>query len=89
MARPVLIELILFLTAVRALCAVPVGDQGQASWTWNPGRCRASSTLAIAALLLVVGSFIYFAHFCGAPPGSTYIPAHVDESGKFVPGTTR
>ena len=26
--------------------------------------------LAIAALLLVVGSFIYFAHFTGAPPVS-------------------
>jgi hypothetical protein len=44
--------------------------------------------LAIAALLLVVGSFIYFAHFTGAPPGSAYVPAHV-ENGKFVPGQTR
>ena len=44
--------------------------------------------LAIAALLLVVGSFIYFAQFTGAPPGSTYVPAHI-ENGKFVPGTTR
>jgi hypothetical protein len=44
--------------------------------------------LTIAALLLVVGSFIYFAQFSGAPPGSTYVPAHI-ENGKFVPGTTR
>jgi len=44
--------------------------------------------LGIAALLLVVGSFVYFANFTGAPPGSTYIPAHV-EDGKFVPGRTR
>jgi hypothetical protein len=44
--------------------------------------------LAIAALLLVVGSFIYFSHFTGSPPGSTYIPAHM-ENGKFVPGQTR
>ncbi len=44
--------------------------------------------LAIAALLLVVGSFIYFAHFTGAPPGSAYVPAHV-ENGKLVPGQTR
>ncbi len=44
--------------------------------------------LAIAALLLVVGSFIYFAHFTGSPPGSTYVPAHV-ENGKFVPGTVK
>jgi len=44
--------------------------------------------LAIVALLLVLGSFIYFAHFSGAPPGSTYVPAHM-EDGKFVPGTTK
>ena len=44
--------------------------------------------LAIVALVLVIGSFIYFAHFTGAPPGSTYVPAHI-EDGKFVPGQTR
>ncbi len=44
--------------------------------------------LAIGALLLVVGSFVYFARFTGAPPGSTYVPAHM-ENGKFVPGQTR
>ena len=41
--------------------------------------------LSIAALVLVVGSFVYFANFSGAPPGSTYVPAHI-ENGKFVPG---
>ena len=46
------------------------------------------ATLAIAALALMLGSFIYFAHFSGAPPGSTYVPAHI-ENGKFVPGTTK
>jgi hypothetical protein len=45
-------------------------------------------TLAIVALALVIGSFVYFANFSGAPPGSTYVPAHV-ENGKFVPGRTR
>jgi len=44
--------------------------------------------LAIAALVLVVGSFIYFAHFTGAKPGSTYVPAHM-ENGVFVPGQTK
>jgi hypothetical protein len=34
---------------------------------------------------MVVGSFVYFANFSGAPPGSTYVPAHI-ENGKFVPG---
>jgi len=36
----------------------------------------------------VVGSFIYFAHFTGAKPGSTYVPAHM-ENGVFVPGQTK
>jgi hypothetical protein len=45
-------------------------------------------SLAVAALALVVGSFLYFAQFTGAKPGSTYVPAHM-ENGKFVPGTTK
>jgi len=44
--------------------------------------------LGIAALALVVGCFVYFANFTGARPGSTYVPAHI-ENGKFVPGQTR
>ena len=50
--------------------------------SWPPKRLAG---LAIAALLLMIGSFVYLAHFSGAPPGSTYVPAHV-EDGKFVPG---
>jgi hypothetical protein len=41
--------------------------------------------LAILALLLMIGSFLVLAHFSGAPLGSTYVPAHV-EDGKFIPG---
>jgi hypothetical protein len=41
--------------------------------------------LAICAFGLMIGSFLYFANYTGAPPGSTYIPAHM-ENGKFVPG---
>jgi cytochrome c oxidase assembly factor CtaG len=44
--------------------------------------------LVAAALLLVVGSFIYFANYTGAPVGSTYEPAHM-ENGKFVPQRIR
>ena len=46
------------------------------------------AVMTIVALLLILGSFLYFAHFSGAPPGSTYVPAHM-EDGKFVPGTTQ
>jgi cytochrome c oxidase assembly factor CtaG len=41
-----------------------------------------------AALLLVIGSFVYLANYGGAPVGSTYVPAHI-EDGKFVPGQVR
>lgn len=44
--------------------------------------------LLIAAFLLVIGSFLVLAQWGGAPPRSTYIPAHV-EDGKFVPGQTK
>ena len=40
------------------------------------------------SLVLMIGSFLLLAQFSGAPPGSTYVPAHV-EDGKFVPGATR
>jgi hypothetical protein len=36
----------------------------------------------------MIGSFIVLAKFSGAPPGSTYVPAHI-ENGKFVPGVTQ
>jgi len=54
----------------------------------NDLKLHAETAIKSGALLLVLGSFIYFAHFSGAPPGSTYVPAHM-EDGKFVPGTTK
>ena len=88
MARPVLIELILFLTpfALYALFLWATKAKVMDPESWPVSRIV---WLAIVALVLVVSSFVYFAHFSGAPPGSIYIPAHVDESGKFVPATTR
>ena len=44
--------------------------------------------LTIGALLLVVVSFLLLAHYSGAPPGSTYVPAHI-ENGKLVPGAEK
>lgn len=88
MIRPVLTEVLLFLMPFVLyavfLWATKAGVFDPESWP-----IARIAWLAIAALLLVVGSFIYFAHFGGAPPGSTYIPAHLDEQGRFVPGTTR
>jgi Family of unknown function (DUF6111) len=53
--------------------------------SWPASRI---ATLTIVALALMAVSFFYFAEYTGAPPGSTYIPAHM-ENGKFVPGTVK
>jgi hypothetical protein len=86
--RPVLTEIalfvvpfavyVIFLWATRA----PVLDW--ANWSRWP-----VSWLVIAALVLMVGSFVVLAHFGGDPPGSTYVPAHIGEDGVFVPGHTK
>jgi hypothetical protein len=87
MIRPVLTEIGLFLTPfviyAAFLVATRAGVLDPAAWT-----LRRIGGLVIVSLLLVVGSFLLLAQFSGAPPGSTYVPAHVD-GGKFVPGTTR
>jgi hypothetical protein len=54
--------------------------------SWPP---RVLVTLGIVAMLLTIGGFLYLAHFSGAPPGSIYIPAYVDEHGRLVPGRTQ
>jgi len=55
----------------------------QASWP-----VHIIARLLLGSLLLVVVSFILLAQFSGAPPNSTYIPAHI-EDGKFVPGVEK
>lgn len=87
MIRPVLTEIALFaapfvLYAV-FLWATKAGIMDIESWP-----LARLAWLTIVALALVVGSFIFFAHFSGSRPGSTYVPAHL-ENGKFVPGTTK
>ena len=87
MIRPVLSELLLFvlpfvLYAV-FLWATRAGVMDPESWPVSR-----LIMLAIFSFVLVIGSFLYFANYAGAPPGSTYVPAHI-EDGKFVPGRTR
>ena len=87
MIRPALTEIGIFLIpfAVYALFLIArrSGVLTQAAWPLHVlGR------LLLGALLLVVVSFILLAHYSGAPPESTYIPAHI-ENGKFVPGVEK
>jgi hypothetical protein len=44
--------------------------------------------LLLGSLLLVVVSLIMLAQFFGAPPNSTYVPAHI-ENGKLIPGVEK
>ena len=87
MIRPVLTEVGIFLIPFAAyalfLVATRSGVFAQSSW---PAHLVAK--LALGSLLLVIVSFIMLAHFTGAPPDSTYIPAHI-ENGKFVPGVEK
>ena len=87
MIRPVLTEIAIFLIpfAVYAafLIATRSGVLVQSSWPMH-----VIAKLAVGALLLVVVSFLLLAEFGGAPPDSTYVPAHL-ENGKLVPGVEK
>jgi hypothetical protein len=45
-------------------------------------------SLVGAALALTVGALVMLANFSGAPPHSTYTPAHI-ENGRLVPGVEK
>ena len=87
MIRPAFTEILIFLVpfAVYALflLATRSGVTLQSSWP-----VHVISKLVLGSLLLVIVSFILLAHFSGASPNSTYIPAHI-ENGKFVPGVEK
>lgn len=87
MIRPIATEIGLFVAPfilyAAFLIATRAGVLQPKSW-----GVRRLAGLIIVSLVLMAGSFLILAQFGGAPPGSTYVPAHI-EGGKFVPGTTR
>jgi hypothetical protein len=87
MIRPALTEIGIFLIpfAVYALFLIATrsGLMVQSSWP-----IQLVAKLALGSLLLVVISFILLAHFSGASPNSTYVPAHI-ENGRLVPGVEK
>ncbi len=87
MIRPALTEVAIFLIpfAVYALFLVASQSALMAKTSWP---VHIIAKLVLGSLLLVVVSFILLAHFSGAPPSSTYIPAHI-ENGQFVPGVEK
>lgn len=87
MIRPALTEIGIFLIpfAVYALFLVATRSGMLATSSWPViviGR------LLVGSLLLVVLSLILLAQFSGAPPDSTYFPAHL-ENGRLVPGVEK
>ncbi len=87
MIRPIATEIGLFLAPfvlyAAFLLATRAGILQPKSWPLHH-----LAGLVIVSLALMVASFLVLANFSGAPPGSTYVPAHI-EGGKFVPGVTR
>jgi hypothetical protein len=87
MIRPALTEIGIFLLpfAVYALSLIASrsGVLAQTSWPLH-----LVAKLTLGAMVLVAISFVLLAQFSGAPPNSTYIPAHV-ENGKFIPGVEK
>ena len=87
MIRPALTEIGIFLIpfAVYALFLV-LSRSGLLTRTSWP--VKVVGRLLLGSLLLVVLSLVLLAQFSGAPPHSTYIPAHL-ENGKLVPGVEK
>jgi quinol-cytochrome oxidoreductase complex cytochrome b subunit len=87
MIRPILTELTLFVTpfVLYALYLWATREGVLDMSAWSAPRLI---WLSIAALVLVIISFVLLAQFGGAPPGSTYVPAHM-ENGRLVPGAER
>ncbi|TCU78333.1 hypothetical protein EDE08_101112 [Bradyrhizobium sp. R2.2-H] len=87
MIRTVLTEIGIFLIpfAVYALflAATRSGLFERSSWP-----VTVVARLTLVALALVIAGLIGLAQYSGAPPDSTYVPAHV-ENGKLVPGVEK
>jgi hypothetical protein len=87
MIRPIFTEVALFVLpfAVYALYLLVTRAEVFDPEEWG---LKTLTWLTGAGLVLMVASFVLLAQFSGAPPGSTYVPAHV-EDGRLVPGTTQ
>ncbi len=87
MIRPILTEVAIFLIpfAVYALFLLASRSDIFLTASWP---VHIVGKLTFGALLLVIVSLVVLANFSGAPPGSTYTPAHI-EDGKLIQGTEK
>ncbi|MBC7577473.1 MAG: hypothetical protein H7312_08965 [Tardiphaga sp.] len=87
MIRPLLTEVGIFLIPFALYALFLLANKNgltlRSSWPLHVlGR------LTLGALVLVVVSLLLLAHYSGAPPNSTYVPAHL-ENGRLVPGVEK
>ncbi|MDO9062851.1 MAG: DUF6111 family protein [Bradyrhizobium sp.] len=87
MIRPVLTEIGIFLIPFAVYAAFLVATRS-GLLVWSSWPLHIIAKLTIAALVLVVISFVLLAQYSGAPPDSTYVPAHL-ENGRLVPGAEK
>lgn len=87
MIRPIFTEAVLFLAPFAAyalyLWITKSGVFVRTSWD-----VTVLAWLTIVALVISIVSFIFLAEFSGAPPGSTYTPARI-EDGRLIPGSEK
>jgi multisubunit Na+/H+ antiporter MnhB subunit len=85
MFRQALIQIAIFLLPFAAY-GLFLRLAGRREEGWPLSRVL---VLVIAGLVLTIASFLVLSHFGLAPEGRTYVPAHVDAQGNFVPGGFR
>jgi hypothetical protein len=87
MIRPILTEIAIFLTPFALYAAFLLASRSgvitRSSWPLH-----VLGKLTLGSLILTIVSLVLLAQFSGAPPNSTYVPAHM-ENGKFIPGTEK
>jgi hypothetical protein len=87
MIRPILTEVGIFLIPFAIYAVFLIATRAKVlhlpSWPLH-----VLGWLVLGALSLTIISLLLLAHFSGAPPQSTYVPAHI-ENGKFIPGTEK
>ena len=87
MIRPVLTEIAIFLIPFAVYAAFLLASRSGV-WVRSSWPLHVVARLAVAAFVLVIISLVLLAHFSGAPPGSTYTPARV-EDGKLIRGSEK
>ena len=87
MILPVLTEIGIFLIPFAIYAAFLFGTRAGVlhpeSWP-----LRTIAKLALVSLVLTTVSLVLLAHFSGAPPGTTDVPARI-ENGKLSPGADK